>query len=101
MTDEGSSSLNLQNFPQPPAKAPDLFMGEEQAYHEWSIIARSYLRRHGSDVPGLLRQAEASETVVRTTDMTEVAKVKSGKVMRPHGTLQRKSSASHLVARGQ
>jgi hypothetical protein len=64
-----------------PAKIPETYSSADNEWPEWSAIVRNFLRRHGGDVPGLLRLAEGQEEKVTLAEMdTEVAR-KAGLIM--------------------
>ena len=94
------STVNMgdeNNTNEKPARAPELYQGDENEWPEWSAVVRSYMRRHGSDVPGLLRQAERTETVLELSEMTDEAKKKAGKVMSDLTSLTR-GNALRLIS---
>ena len=91
MTDEAGDATR-------PARCPPTYKGDEADWNEWSIVARSYIRRHGAAVPGLLREAEAKEEKVLTENLTEVALKQAGRIMSDLTALCSESALRTIMA---
>ena len=78
-------------------RSPDLYEGDETKWPEWSILVRSFLRRHRDDVPHLLRVVETQPDPLATTDMDDEVRVLAGKIMSDLTSFCR-GSALRLIA---